>query len=429
MPLKSDLVGPVSPLLLLLVTAVLFVLLIAGVTSRTCCWRARAAAPPKSRFAPPSAPAAAVRPAVSDREPDPGGGRRRAGNLDRVCRDPGRVDPAAGCLLPRAEDIRVDERVLVFTTSRPSSPACSSGWFPPSKRPASISRRAERTGTALGRRPPSRPGSLRDRPGGARARPAGGGGADDSQPDHGAEHRSRIRCRESAGGTRVVPRRGRPARPDPRHVAADEPAVRVHTGIEAASLSASSVPMTPDFSTLPFWLDGQAKPSTQAAMNWALTYIVDADYLEVMGIPLRRGRFLTPHDHERSSPVIVIDDQFARRHFGNQDPIGRRVHFDIVNITAEIVGVVGHVRQRASTRTRRRRFRHSSISRCSRFRIMSCRSPLGTSPWCSGRPTRRSRRWDRFDGRCTGQWPDGHVPRAADGRGHVGPAGSHAGFR
>jgi len=60
---------------------------------------------------------------------------------------------------------------------------------------------------------------------------------------------------------------------------------------------------------------------------------------------LERGRFLTPQDIEDSSPVIVIDEQFARRHFGDQDPIGRRINIDILNTAAEIVGVVGHVRQ------------------------------------------------------------------------------------
>jgi predicted permease len=116
-------------------------------------------------------------------------------------------------------------------------------------------------------------------------------------------------------------------------------------GIEAASLSVSSVPMTGDFSTLPFWLDGQARPTTPAAMKWALSYIVEADYQRVMRIPVRRGRFLTPDDDERASPVVVIDDRFARRYYQDQDPIGRRIHIDLLNITAEIVGVVGHVKQ------------------------------------------------------------------------------------
>ncbi|HXI31879.1 MAG TPA: hypothetical protein VNG89_25755, partial [Vicinamibacterales bacterium] len=40
-------------------------------------------------------------------------------------------------------------------------------------------------------------------------------------------------------------------------------------GVEAASISASSVPMTDDFSTLPFRVDGQPKPATPAEMQWA----------------------------------------------------------------------------------------------------------------------------------------------------------------
>jgi len=105
------------------------------------------------------------------------------------------------------------------------------------------------------------------------------------------------------------------------------------------------VPMTNYFSGLPFWLEGQARPSIPAEMKWALSYIVDADYLHVMGIPLKRGRFLTAQDDEHSPAVIVIDDRFARQHFGDLDPIGRRINIDILNISAEIVGIVGHVRQ------------------------------------------------------------------------------------
>jgi predicted permease len=115
-------------------------------------------------------------------------------------------------------------------------------------------------------------------------------------------------------------------------------------GVNAASLSLGSAPMGDD-SELPFWLGGRPKPSSQAEMNWALTYFVQPDYLKVMGIPFVRGRFLTPEDNEHSPLVIVIDEQFARRFFGHHDPLGQRVNFDILNAAAEIVGVVGHVKQ------------------------------------------------------------------------------------
>jgi len=115
-------------------------------------------------------------------------------------------------------------------------------------------------------------------------------------------------------------------------------------GIKAASLSAGAMPMGGD-SGIPFWLEGQVKPSTQAEMKFALTYFVQPDYLKVMRIPLEHGRFIAPIDNERSPLVMVIDDQFARLYFGSGNPIGHRVNIDILNIKAEIVGVIRHVKQ------------------------------------------------------------------------------------
>jgi predicted lysophospholipase L1 biosynthesis ABC-type transport system permease subunit len=43
--------------------------------------------------------------------------------------------------------------------------------------------------------------------------------------------------------------------------------------------------------------------------------------------------------------VIAIDEQFATIYFPGQNPIGRRVNLAILNQAAEIVGVVGHVKQ------------------------------------------------------------------------------------
>ncbi len=115
-------------------------------------------------------------------------------------------------------------------------------------------------------------------------------------------------------------------------------------GVKASSLSAAALPMVGD-SELPFWLEGQPKPATQAEMKSTLFYLVQPDYLKVIAIPLKRGRFLTPQDGQHAPFVTVIDEQFARLYFPNQNPIGKRVNFDIMNNTAEIVGVVGHVKQ------------------------------------------------------------------------------------
>jgi predicted permease len=115
-------------------------------------------------------------------------------------------------------------------------------------------------------------------------------------------------------------------------------------GVENVSLAIFSVPMEDDYE-LPFWLEGQPKPSSKWQMKLALFDAVQSDYLKIMRIPLLRGRFLTADDNEHSEQVVVIDEEFARLVFGSADPIGKRVNFDILNTAPEIVGVVGHVKQ------------------------------------------------------------------------------------
>jgi predicted permease len=115
-------------------------------------------------------------------------------------------------------------------------------------------------------------------------------------------------------------------------------------GVESVSLTAGSSPMWSD-SELPLWLEGEAKPASQGDMKTSLYYIVQPDYLKVMRVPLKSGRFLTEADNETASMVIVIDEEFARRYFGNREPIGQYVHFSILNTTAQVVGIVKHVKQ------------------------------------------------------------------------------------
>jgi predicted permease len=112
-------------------------------------------------------------------------------------------------------------------------------------------------------------------------------------------------------------------------------------GIEAVSLSGGSNTLQSD-SELPFWLEGEPKPTSQADMKVALFYLIQPDYLKTMKIPLKRGRFLTPSDTARSPFVTVIDERFAKQFFGNQDPIGKHINFAIINQSAEVVGIVGH---------------------------------------------------------------------------------------
>ena len=115
-------------------------------------------------------------------------------------------------------------------------------------------------------------------------------------------------------------------------------------GVRAASLSWESFPLMGDEEEL-FWPEGKPRPSNVNDMNWSLKYVVEPGYREAMGLRLERGRFLARSDDEKSPLVTVIDDSFARKYFGSDDPVGKRLNLDDFDQPAQIVGVVGHVRQ------------------------------------------------------------------------------------
>jgi predicted permease len=115
-------------------------------------------------------------------------------------------------------------------------------------------------------------------------------------------------------------------------------------GIQGVSVAWGAVPLASDDEQL-FWLDNQPKPANENEMNWAISYVVDPDYLKTMRISLTRGRFLTEGDSENSPHVTVIDEVLARKYFGNENPLGQHITFQHGGTPSEIIGVVGHVKQ------------------------------------------------------------------------------------
>jgi hypothetical protein len=98
-------------------------------------------------------------------------------------------------------------------------------------------------------------------------------------------------------------------------------------------------------SALPFWIEGEPKPAHDSDMHAATFFLVESGFQQAMGITLLRGRFVTDQDNENTPIVVDIDDSFARMYFPDQDPIGKHLNFTEFNVQAEIVGVVGHVKQ------------------------------------------------------------------------------------
>lgn len=75
--------------------------------------------------------------------------------------------------------------------------------------------------------------------------------------------------------------------------------------------------------------------------------IVTDGYFAVMGIPLVTGREFAADDSLRGRRVAVVNEAFARKHFGGSAAIGKRVAFERdAPVWYEIVGIVGNVKHR-----------------------------------------------------------------------------------
>jgi predicted permease len=122
-------------------------------------------------------------------------------------------------------------------------------------------------------------------------------------------------------------------------------------GAEYVSLEEGAQPMESDNETR-FLAEGQTPPARPVDLPLAIEYVVEPEYPKVMRIPLLRGRFITDADDERSTRVAVVDSSFAQKYFPGQDPIGKHVHIDDETeashrgfLSLLVVGVVGHVNQ------------------------------------------------------------------------------------
>jgi predicted permease len=114
-------------------------------------------------------------------------------------------------------------------------------------------------------------------------------------------------------------------------------------GVEAASVNLGDMPLEGD-SEAPIWPSEKSKPTETSKWPIALLYTVGPDYLRAMGIPLLRGRALSPQDDASTKEVAVIDTDLATSIFRGEDPIGKSLVVGTDPRPIEIVGVVGHVK-------------------------------------------------------------------------------------
>lgn len=114
--------------------------------------------------------------------------------------------------------------------------------------------------------------------------------------------------------------------------------IRGLPGVTAASLAQIAV-LTGDASRRTIQVQGyDAKPDED--MNPS-TNEVAPDYFRTMRVPLVAGREFTDRDIEGAPLVAIVNETFARYYFGNENPIGRRFGWRVLDNPGaiEIVGV------------------------------------------------------------------------------------------
>ena len=115
--------------------------------------------------------------------------------------------------------------------------------------------------------------------------------------------------------------------------------VRNLPGIQSAGLTAY-LPLSGITNSWSFVIEGRP-PLPVGTSNVADYRPVSPGYFETIGIPLVRGRGFTSADSESAPRVVVINESMRRKHWGDEDPIGRRLSFE--GLPRTIVGIVGDV--------------------------------------------------------------------------------------
>jgi len=139
--------------------------------------------------------------------------------------------------------------------------------------------------------------------------------------------------------------------------------IRNLPGVEATA-AASGLPLGNNGWQTSFTVDGQPPPPRdQVPLMEAC--LVTPDYFRAMNIPLKSGRYFTDRDDRSflgdkdlsklSEPErimsgvnsVIIDEEFARRHWANEDAVGKRIRLGGDDPRAPlltVVGVVGRVK-------------------------------------------------------------------------------------
>jgi putative ABC transport system permease protein len=125
--------------------------------------------------------------------------------------------------------------------------------------------------------------------------------------------------------------------------------VKALPGVEGASAIVPQ-PLSGDVFSISFEIEGRNIPKSDHPSSHFRS--VSPDYFSVMKIPVLAGRAFTERDDAKAPGVVIINETFAKRHFPNENPLGKHLKpglsLDGQKVWREIVGVVKDVKHRQS---------------------------------------------------------------------------------
>ena len=120
-------------------------------------------------------------------------------------------------------------------------------------------------------------------------------------------------------------------------------------GVEQAS-AITPQPLSGDNFSISFEVAGRDIPKSE--LPNAHFRVVASDYFATMKIPVLTGRAFTEHDDAAATPVIIINEAFAQKHFPGENPLGKHLKPGIGlgegKKWHEVVGIVKNVKHRQS---------------------------------------------------------------------------------
>ena len=115
--------------------------------------------------------------------------------------------------------------------------------------------------------------------------------------------------------------------------------VRLLPQMESATLS-SAIPMSmSSLSSIGVVPDGYQLKKGESSVD-TFDSVITSDYFRTMAISLKQGRLFQDSDKSNTTPVAIVNEQFAKHYWPNQNALGKRIHLkDASGKQVEVVGV------------------------------------------------------------------------------------------